>query len=83
MIKMCSLQPNKEVNVEKSFRMDEEDAAKPKLTETRKVSLIVTDRKHCKWYDIVLIEKRARARHHNSEPPKSLVTITSCAQLSP
>lgn len=30
--------PNKEVNVEKSFKMDEEDAAKPKLTETRKPS---------------------------------------------
>uniref|UniRef100_UPI0037E7ADD3 CD2-associated protein isoform X1 n=1 Tax=Semicossyphus pulcher TaxID=241346 RepID=UPI0037E7ADD3 len=30
--------PNKEVNVEKSFKLDEEDAAKPKLTETRKPS---------------------------------------------
>ncbi|GAA6218610.1 CD2-associated protein isoform X3 [Lates japonicus] len=30
--------PNKEVSVEKSFKMDEEDAAKPKLTETRKPS---------------------------------------------
>uniref|UniRef100_A0A8C4GUI1 Osteoclast-stimulating factor 1 n=1 Tax=Dicentrarchus labrax TaxID=13489 RepID=A0A8C4GUI1_DICLA len=30
--------PNKEVNVEKSFKIDEEDAAKPKLTETRKPS---------------------------------------------
>ncbi|KAM7367590.1 hypothetical protein PAMP_013876 [Pampus punctatissimus] len=30
--------PNKEVNVEKSFKMDEDDAAKPKLTETRKPS---------------------------------------------
>ncbi|XP_028461082.1 CD2-associated protein [Perca flavescens] len=30
--------PNKEVNVEKSFKVDEEDAAKPKLTETRKPS---------------------------------------------
>ncbi|XP_060907317.1 CD2-associated protein [Labrus mixtus] len=30
--------PNKDVNVEKSFKMDEEDAAKPKLTETRKPS---------------------------------------------
>uniref|UniRef100_A0A8D2ZG56 Osteoclast-stimulating factor 1 n=1 Tax=Scophthalmus maximus TaxID=52904 RepID=A0A8D2ZG56_SCOMX len=28
--------PNKEVSVEKSFKVDEEDAAKPKLTETRK-----------------------------------------------
>lgn len=32
------LQPNKEVIVEKSFTIDEEDAAKPKLTETRKVT---------------------------------------------
>ncbi|KAM7395027.1 hypothetical protein PAMA_006666 [Pampus argenteus] len=32
------LSPNKEVNVEKSFKMDEDDAAKPKLTETRKPS---------------------------------------------
>ncbi|XP_041661846.1 CD2-associated protein [Cheilinus undulatus] len=30
--------PNKEVSVEKSFKTDEEDAAKPKLTETRKPS---------------------------------------------
>ncbi|XP_073349135.1 CD2-associated protein [Pagrus major] len=30
--------PNKEVNVEKSFKVDEEDSAKPKLTETRKPS---------------------------------------------
>ncbi|XP_035860833.1 CD2-associated protein isoform X2 [Sander lucioperca] len=30
--------PNKEVNVEKSFKVDEEDAAKPKLTEARKPS---------------------------------------------
>ncbi|XP_029281165.1 CD2-associated protein [Cottoperca gobio] len=30
--------PNKEVNVEKSFKIEEEDAAKPKLTETRKPS---------------------------------------------
>ncbi|XP_020499672.1 CD2-associated protein isoform X1 [Labrus bergylta] len=30
--------PTKEVNVEKSFKVDEEDAAKPKLTETRKPS---------------------------------------------
>ncbi|XP_041831773.1 CD2-associated protein isoform X2 [Melanotaenia boesemani] len=30
--------PNKEVSDEKSFRMDEEDAAKPKLAETRKPS---------------------------------------------
>ncbi|XP_059212144.1 CD2-associated protein [Centropristis striata] len=30
--------PNKDVSVEKSFKMDEEDAAKPKLTETRKPS---------------------------------------------
>ncbi|XP_070781842.1 CD2-associated protein [Enoplosus armatus] len=30
--------PNKEVSVEKSFKIDEEDAAKPKLTETRKPS---------------------------------------------
>lgn len=30
--------PNKEVNVEKSFKLDEEDAAKPKPTETRKPS---------------------------------------------
>ncbi|CAK6976951.1 CD2-associated protein [Scomber scombrus] len=30
--------PNKEVNVEKFFKMDEEDAAKPKLTEARKPS---------------------------------------------
>ncbi|CAJ1077614.1 CD2-associated protein isoform X2 [Xyrichtys novacula] len=30
--------PNKEVNVEKSFRSDEEDSAKPKLTEPRKPS---------------------------------------------
>ncbi|KAM6992729.1 CD2-associated protein [Tautogolabrus adspersus] len=30
--------PNKDVNVEKSFKMDQEDAAKPKLTETRKPS---------------------------------------------
>lgn len=32
------LQPNKEVCVEKSFKSDEEDRAKPKLTETRKVT---------------------------------------------
>ncbi|KAF7662480.1 hypothetical protein LDENG_00235050 [Lucifuga dentata] len=31
--------PNKEVSVEKSFKIDEEDAAKPKLTETRKPSI--------------------------------------------
>ncbi|XP_028253449.1 CD2-associated protein [Parambassis ranga] len=31
--------PNKEVNIEKSFKLDEEDAAKPKLTETRKPSI--------------------------------------------
>ncbi|XP_019947312.2 CD2-associated protein isoform X1 [Paralichthys olivaceus] len=30
--------PNKEVNVEKSFKVDEEDAAKPKLADTRKPS---------------------------------------------
>ncbi|KAM9840157.1 CD2-associated protein [Aulostomus maculatus] len=30
--------PNKEVSVEKSFKIDEEDAVKPKLTETRKPS---------------------------------------------
>nr|XP_046228586.1 CD2-associated protein isoform X2 [Scatophagus argus] len=30
--------PSKEVSVEKSFKIDEEDAAKPKLTETRKPS---------------------------------------------
>ncbi|XP_068198511.1 CD2-associated protein isoform X4 [Antennarius striatus] len=30
--------PNKEVSVEKSFKIDEEDSAKPKLTETRKPS---------------------------------------------
>ncbi|XP_039981409.1 CD2-associated protein isoform X2 [Xiphias gladius] len=30
--------PNKEANVEKSFKVDEEDAAKPKLTENRKPS---------------------------------------------
>ncbi|XP_040919901.1 CD2-associated protein isoform X1 [Toxotes jaculatrix] len=30
--------PNKEVSVEKSFKIDEEDAAKPKLAETRKPS---------------------------------------------
>ncbi|XP_042359484.1 CD2-associated protein isoform X2 [Plectropomus leopardus] len=30
--------PNKEVSVEKAFKTDEEDAAKPKLTETRKPS---------------------------------------------
>ncbi|XP_044025355.1 CD2-associated protein isoform X2 [Siniperca chuatsi] len=30
--------PNKEVSVEKSFNIDEEDTAKPKLTETRKPS---------------------------------------------
>ncbi|XP_023270794.1 CD2-associated protein isoform X1 [Seriola lalandi dorsalis] len=30
--------PNKEVSVEKSFKLSEEDAAKPKLTETRKPS---------------------------------------------
>lgn len=32
------MQPNKEVSVEKSFKTDEEDGAKPKPTETRKVS---------------------------------------------
>ncbi|XP_069559167.1 CD2-associated protein isoform X1 [Brachyistius frenatus] len=32
--------PNKEVSIEKSFKIDEEDAAKPKLTETRKPSTI-------------------------------------------
>ncbi|KAJ0026998.1 hypothetical protein NQD34_017998 [Periophthalmus magnuspinnatus] len=31
--------PSKEVNVEKSFKTDEEDATKPKLTETRKPSI--------------------------------------------
>ncbi|XP_034555203.1 CD2-associated protein [Notolabrus celidotus] len=30
--------PNKETNVEKSFKMDEEETTKPKLTETRKPS---------------------------------------------
>lgn len=34
---MFALQPNKEVSVEKTFKIDEEDA-KPKLTETRKPS---------------------------------------------
>lgn len=32
------VQPNKEVSVEKSFKIDEEDGAKPKLTETKKVN---------------------------------------------
>lgn len=32
------LQPNKEVSVEKSIKTDEEDGAKPKLSETRKVT---------------------------------------------
>ena len=32
------MQPNKEVSVEKSFKVDEEDSAKPKLTEPRKVT---------------------------------------------
>lgn len=36
MIPQFPLQPNKEVSVEKTFKIDEEDA-KPKLTETRKV----------------------------------------------
>lgn len=36
------LQPNKEVSVEKSFKIDEEDSAKPKLTETRKVTPLFT-----------------------------------------
>lgn len=35
-IPQFALQPNKEVSVEKTFKTDEEDA-KPKLTETRKV----------------------------------------------
>lgn len=34
------MQPNKEVSVEKSFKVDEEDGkdAKPKLTDTRRVT---------------------------------------------
>lgn len=31
-------QPSKEVNVEKSFKMDEEDGPKPKPAETKKVN---------------------------------------------
>lgn len=34
-----SSQPSKDVSVEKSFKIEEEEAAKPKLTETRKVKL--------------------------------------------
>lgn len=36
------LQPNKEVSVEKSFRLSEEDSAKPKPTETRKVNYLTS-----------------------------------------
>lgn len=32
------LQPNKDVSTEKSLKADEEDGAKPKLSETRKVT---------------------------------------------
>lgn len=32
------LQPNKDVSAEKSVKTDEEDGAKPKLSETRKVT---------------------------------------------
>ena len=31
-------QPTKDVNVEKSFKVEEEDVAKPKLPETKKVT---------------------------------------------
>lgn len=41
------LQPNKEVSVEKSFRLSEEDSAKPKLSETRKVNYQCHDRYTC------------------------------------
>lgn len=49
-----SSQPSKEVSVEKSFKVEEEEAAKPKLTETRKVKLpAVTDGQHRK-HDVLI-----------------------------
>lgn len=78
------LQPNKEVSVEKSFKIDEEDAAKPKLTETRKVTplftsfMMVTDGQHYKWHD-VLMKTHVTVK---MTPLKMFLSLTACVRLS-
>lgn len=50
-------QPNKDVSVEKSLKADEEDGAKPKLSDTRKVN-----RKKKKKTERLLIARRMATR---------------------
>lgn len=69
--------PNKDVNVEKSFNIDEEDAAKPKLSDTRKPSTSTLSQSPSLY-------KPAEARQSPAAAPSSdSVSQGSKARLEP